>query len=415
MTTSIDYLVNLLGTATAAAMATTFALLVMLVARRIRRRRDYRTTWSEGWITLAVGYVARFAFLQSIGDSSASAEGMRIRLLAFAAHFASLLGVSLFAFGSTLFARNVPRNVVLRSTTIGVTLYSLLAMLASSSLPSLLLWESPLMLVLYGWAGATLLMLPDGRRSRRTTSLAVAFACSSLLWAAWFGTFGVSVLSGTFDDGMLGAILRYHAYIETFSLVLLGVATLGVAMEQTGRELADATEALAVAHDQVRRSELYDLKTGCLNEKAFAEQVGLEGARGAHGAILVCDIDHMHAVNSEHGPLAGDELLWHFAQVLRSSIRPTDRLFRWKGDEFVLVLPGASKDEVLPRFERIIEAAWPLRTKLARGPIKLQASLGGAEWATVRDLESAVARATAMLARRKPPAGAENLRLELTY
>ncbi len=411
MTSSIDYLVTLLGTATAAGVAVTFAFLVSLVARRIRRRRDYRTTWSEGWTALAVGYAARFAFLQSIGDTVASADGARVRMLVFAAHFASLLGVALFAFGSTLFARSLPRQAVLRYTAAGVAMYAVVATLASSSLPALVLWESPLMLVLFGWAGASLLLLPDGRRSRRTGILAGGFALASLLWATWFGAFGVAALTGSFASGALGATLRFHAYLEAFSLALLGIATLAVAMEQTSRELSDANEALAVAHDQVRRTELYDLKTGCLNERGFAEEVGLEVARGSHGAVIVCDIDDMHRINSEHGPLAGDELLWHCAQVLRSSIRPTDRLFRWKGDEFVLVLPGASAGEVLRRFEQIIEGAWPLRTKLARGPLKLRVSLGGAEYATVRDLAAAVAEASAMLNRRKPTRSSGSLRL----
>ncbi|MDQ8154233.1 MAG: GGDEF domain-containing protein [Gemmatimonadota bacterium] len=411
MNARIDYLVTLLGTATAAAMAAMFAFLVMQVAKRIRRRRDYRTTWSEGWTALAVGYVARFAFIETVGDTSASAYGTRMVLLAFAAHFASLLGVGLFAFGSTLFARSLPRQVVMRATAGSVLFYSLIATLASPSLPALVLWESPLMLVLFGWAGATLLMLPDARRSPRSSGLAIAFAVSSLLWAAWFGAFGLAALTGGFSTGPFGSMLRFHAYLEAASLILLGITMLGVAMEQTGRELADVTEALNVAHDQVRRAELYDLKTGCLNERAFNEQVGLEVARGAHGAILVCDIDGMHRVNSEHGPLAGDELLWHCAQVLRGSIRPTDRLFRWRGDEFVLILPGASVAEVLPRFEKIIADAWPLRTKLTRGPLKLRASLGGAEFATVRELPGAVKAAEEHLGNRKPPRTSGSLRI----
>ncbi len=404
MNAPIDYLVTLLGTATAAGMAAMFAFLVMLVARRIRRRRDYRTTWSEGWIALAVGYVARFAFIETVGDPAASGSGTRLVLLAIAAHFGSLLGVGLFAFGSTLFARSLPRQTVLRVMAGAIALYSIIATFASPSLPALVLWESPLMLVLFGWAGATLLMLPDARRSRRSSALASAFAVASLLWASWFGAFGLAALTGGFESGPFGAMLRFHAYLEAVSLILLGITMLGVAMEQTGRELADVTEALAVAHDQVRRTELYDLKTGCLNDRAFHEQVGLEVARGAHGAVLVCDIDGMHRINSEQGPLAGDELLWHCAQVLRGSIRPTDRLFRWRGDEFVLILPGARVDEVLPRFEKIIENAWPLRTKLARGPLKLRASLGGAEFATVRELDQAVHSAEDQLSRRKPRA-----------
>lgn len=402
MNARIDYIITLLGTASAAVVAGTFAILVTLVARRIRRRRDYRTTWTEGWVALAAGYAARFAFIQTIGDTHSSFSGPRIVLLAFASHFGTLLGVGMFAFGAVLFARSVPRQLVLRST-VGVALvYAIAATIGSSSLPSLVLWQSPILLLAFGSAGAALLMLPDARRSSRTSGLAIGFALASLLWAGWFGAFGFAALTGSFNGGPVGEVLRYHAYLETLVVLLLGVTMLGVAMEQTGRELSDVTQALSVAHDQVRRSELYDLKTGCLNERAFREQVGMEVARGAHGAVLVCDIDGMHRFNSEHGPLAGDELLWHCAQVLRGSIRPTDRLFRWKGDEFVLILPDARVSEVLPRFEKIIENAWPLRTKLARVPLKLRATLGGAEFATVRDLDAAVESAQAQLGSRKP-------------
>jgi len=402
MNARLDYLITLLGTATAAVIAAMFALLVMLVARRIRIRRDYRTTWAEGWTALAVGYLARFVFVDTVGDTTASAPGLRMLLLSFASHFASLLGVGLFAFGATLFARSLPRQTVLRGIAAAVFVYSGVATLASASLPSLVLWESPLMLLMFGWAGATLLLLPDARRSRRTNWLAAAFAVASLLWAAWFGAFGLAALTGGFDSGLFGTTLRFHAYLETFSLMLLGMAMLGVTTEQTGRELADVTAALNVAHDQVRRAELYDMKTGCLNERAFHEQVGFEVARGAHGAVLVCDIDGMHRVNSEHGPLAGDELLWHCAQILRAAIRPTDRLFRWRGDEFVLILPGARVAEVLPRFEKIVENAWPLRTKLTKGPLPLRASLGGAEFSTVSELDQAVRAAAEQLGQRKP-------------
>ena len=404
MNARTDYIITLLGTATAAVTAGTFAVLVSLVARRIRRRRDYRTTWTEGWVALAVGYMARFAFVQTIGDLHSSFSGPRIVLLAFGSHFGTLLGVGMFAFGSLLYARSVPRQLVLRIT-VGIALaYALVVTAASTSLASLILWESPILLLALGSAGATLLMLHDSRRTSRTTGLAVGFAIASLLWAAWFGAFGLAALTGGTAAGPFGDVLRYHAYLEALVILQLGVTMLGVAMEQTGRELADVTQALGVAHDQVRRSELYDLKTGCLNERAFKEQVGMEVARGAHGTVLVCDIDGMHRVNSEHGPLAGDELLWHCAQVLRGSIRPTDRLFRWKGDEFVLILPDARLGDVLPRFEKILADAWPLRTKLARTPLKLRASLGGAEFATVRDLDAAVQSAQSHVANRKPRA-----------
>src|SRR5690606_38704651 len=98
-----------------------------------------------------------------------------------------------------------------------------------------------------------------------------------------------------------------------------------------------------VAHSAMRRAALYDSLTGCLNRRAIDEGVGLENARGGFGAVMMFDLDDLKNVNDTYGHAAGDTLLRHLTESLRSELRPSDKLYRWGGDEFLMLLPGADE------------------------------------------------------------------------
>ena len=77
-----------------------------------------------------------------------------------------------------------------------------------------------------------------------------------------------------------------------------------------------------------------------------------------HHWLAVCDIDHFKAINDDHGHLIGDEVLVVPAQVMRDSFRFDDQLFRFGGEEFVIVLQPASRNDAfdtLERFRKTIE------------------------------------------------------------
>jgi len=71
-----------------------------------------------------------------------------------------------------------------------------------------------------------------------------------------------------------------------------------------------------------------------------------------HHWIGVLDIDHFKKINDHFGHNYGDEVLLHFASVMRKSFRRSDMLFRYGGEEFVVVLASTSENNALMVFER---------------------------------------------------------------
>ncbi|MGF6835621.1 diguanylate cyclase (GGDEF)-like protein [Paenarthrobacter sp. TE4293] len=89
-----------------------------------------------------------------------------------------------------------------------------------------------------------------------------------------------------------------------------------------------------------------DHLTGLLNRGAFLDLAArsLDRASSDRGAALIlADLDNFKAVNDEHGHSAGDSALRAFAEACNSSVRSTDLVGRYGGEEFILLLPGATQ------------------------------------------------------------------------
>jgi diguanylate cyclase (GGDEF)-like protein len=96
-------------------------------------------------------------------------------------------------------------------------------------------------------------------------------------------------------------------------------------------------------------------------------------------SLIFIDLDHFKHVNDQHGHLVGSHLLREVGQALRSCLRKHDLVFRYGGDEFVILLPGANKRAAQAVAERVLK---DLRERRFGNVLSLEvrASFGVATW-----------------------------------
>ena len=142
------------------------------------------------------------------------------------------------------------------------------------------------------------------------------------------------------------------------------------------QRLGEQRERIAVLEDLSVTDDL----TGLPNRRALRSFMARTLAGAArhkeNGVIGFVDLDGFKAVNDTHGHDAGDKVLRHLSDTLRSTIRPTDMVARLAGDEFILVLTRCTEEEGAKRL-RIIQKIVNEQMIVHRGKaIKLKASMG---------------------------------------
>lgn len=123
----------------------------------------------------------------------------------------------------------------------------------------------------------------------------------------------------------------------------------------------------------------HDGLTQCLNKKAAFDELYREINRAKrHGSklsVMLIDLDNFKSINDTHGHLAGDEILLDFANRAKASLRDTDLLARFGGDEFMAILPDADLKQATQVANRLHE------TGNKGQPFAWSVSVGVSEWA----------------------------------
>jgi len=156
-------------------------------------------------------------------------------------------------------------------------------------------------------------------------------------------------------------------------------------------ELSDSFDLMAeqLANDNTRRRQiedelshqaLHDPLTGLANRVKFLDRLQDALARstrsGSPVAVLFCDLDNLKVVNDRLGHTAGDDLLVGVAERFRHSVRPSDTVARFGGDEFVVLCAEmASSDDATVVADRLC-AALIAPFYLSGEPVVSTASIG---------------------------------------
>lgn len=138
-----------------------------------------------------------------------------------------------------------------------------------------------------------------------------------------------------------------------------------------------------------------DVMTGLLNRRAYAEIALTEVRRcqryGGKLALIMMDIDHFKAVNDTYGHAAGDKVLQEIADILKNILRDNDYVFRFGGEEFMILLPESDIKHAKHLAERIRKAVEKMRVLFEEHTISATVSMGIAEYdkndLTIKDVE----------------------------
>jgi diguanylate cyclase (GGDEF)-like protein len=145
-----------------------------------------------------------------------------------------------------------------------------------------------------------------------------------------------------------------------------------------------ALEEVRWSNQKLERLAATDPLTGAGNRRQFIEHIETEIARakrsGAPLSLLSIDLDHFKKINDSRGHLAGDEVLCGFVRRCLEAIRPYDTVARVGGEEFMVLLPGATLDAAYVVGERLRLAIQKKAIDVGtRPPIDITISIGVSE------------------------------------
>jgi len=128
-------------------------------------------------------------------------------------------------------------------------------------------------------------------------------------------------------------------------------------LRQGREELAAMNRTLRERNRELHELSITDSLTGLYNRKHLMDVLTKEVARAERYqrplALLMIDIDHFKVYNDTYGHLAGDEVLGNIAAIFRGSIRGSDCLGRYGGEEFLIILPETTADDAARMAERV--------------------------------------------------------------
>jgi diguanylate cyclase (GGDEF)-like protein len=360
-------------------------LLVGLFAALLRshpRPQAYFRQWTLGWAALVLalcGVGVQYAFPQLMASAPLAP---RVANLIYQS--GKLLYVACLLAGTLDFVRGSRSRGIMRWSIPVALGYALVSTaLSGPFLNAVMLFQTPVLVIPFLACAWLLLRLSGSRATLGSRTTGIVFLTVASLWVLYAIGFAVEGFQPWQPPlGLLHYLLLYNSFFDLILQMLLGYGMVVLLLEDVSREREDARSQLALAHDRLKQLSLFDPLTGALNRRAYDEGAGLEPLGGRFGTALMLDMDNLKVVNDTRGHAAGDELLRCLVETLRRCVRPLDRIYRWGGDEFLLLFPAALPEEVGPRVREAIRAV-----------PELEASIGTARFSGLENLPAAIERA----------------------
>ncbi|MHB0897016.1 MAG: GGDEF domain-containing protein [Spirochaetales bacterium] len=140
----------------------------------------------------------------------------------------------------------------------------------------------------------------------------------------------------------------------------------------------------ALTYDQLQQLAANDSLTGMFNRRfgmaRLQEEYGRAIRSGSPLGICLFDLDHFKLVNDTYGHPLGDKVLIHVSKVIRGALREGDVALRYGGEEFMIVLPGASITDAFEIADRVRRLVAETVFQHGSNMLSLTISGGAAAW-----------------------------------
>ncbi len=213
--------------------------------------------------------------------------------------------------------------------------------------------------------GLAFAMLHIGKRETQVLTVVVFAAVAG---AALLGTWVWPARFPWWDEAVNVAVLSIC--IPGIGLLAIQVAQVRAKLEQQERELREALV-------KIERLATHDSLTGLPNRRHGEQALVAALERLDRGdqplALALLDLDKFKSINDTHGHSKGDEVLRCFAKLGRASLRRTDLLVRWGGEEFLLLMQGHEPQMALERLQEAVRKnTEPLPFRFSAGWVHAQ-------------------------------------------
>jgi diguanylate cyclase (GGDEF)-like protein len=226
------------------------------------------------------------------------------------------------------------------------------------------------------WAPGLLWTLVTSDMSIGLAYVSISSALTYFIWDqqelkfSWmFALFGIFIFACGLTHFVAVASIWQPVYrLEAMLKVITAIASIGTAaalwpLAKAASRYLNEHAALEKSNEQLRcellESSLRDPLTGLFNRRFLSETLSLEDRRGF--AIVMFDIDHFKKLNDLYGHSTGDAVLESVAKLLTELSRRGDVVCRYGGEEFTLVMRGASLKDGYEQTEKMRMACAKLR------------------------------------------------------
>ncbi|MEO8431391.1 MAG: diguanylate cyclase [Acidobacteriota bacterium] len=339
-------------------------LLFLLLYQKIRRRAFL--DWIASWALLLCGLVLQ-SLLPAVGETRPFVFLLHVALLS---HMVFLL-------------RGVRRFRDERASTGALELLWIVPVTAVAWWTAMESTRAtghsaPIALVLaagYVAAAVSFAITPGSRAGR------VLLSTSFLLWGTEEAVVGFAYLRFR-EPSSMPEMLQYGNFAGMLLEMMIAVGIIILLFEASQARLAAEMEQLLHSDQQMKEMGVRDPLTGLYNRHHFNDVIKRELANvrryGISLSVLLADVDRFKEINDVKGHQVGDEVLKFVANYLTSCVRESDFVFRWGGDEFLVLLPRTDEGSAAQKAEELAR-----RLPAIPGVEQLQPSLS-VGWATHR-------------------------------